>query len=139
MKHRMITRIVGGALVGGATLVGLVLGSATAQAQIEPGHYAGQGLIYGFVPTPEYNVSVVGNQFQADYYGLGQQNLTTQSITPTGDGGITSIGTDPVSQWFGRTEFHKTPTGYYGTMYNAGVPIGNVILTETARVPNQPR
>lgn len=136
----MITRIAGGALVGGATLVGLFLGSATAQAQIDPGHYVGQGLTYGFVPTPEMNINVVGNQYQQDYYGLGPQNLMTSSITPTGDGGVVSpFGTDPVSQWFNRFEFHKTPTGYYGTQYAYGVPFGNYVLTETPRLANQPR
>ncbi|NLE78443.1 MAG: hypothetical protein GX610_02505 [Rhodococcus sp.] len=133
-----MSRIVGGALVGGATLVGLAMGSGVANAEIEPGHYVGQAFIYGFIPTPESNINVIGNQFQQDYYGLGPQNLISQAITPTPDGGIASLGGDPVTQWFGRYEFHKTPTGYHGTMISWGIPYGTYVLTETPRLANQP-
>lgn len=125
--------------MGGATLVGLVVSPATAQAEIEPGHYVAQQMMYGFIPMPESNVTVVGNQLQQDYYGLGPHNLMSKPITPTPDGGIISFGSDPVSQWFARFELHKTPTGYYGTMISWGVPIGNYILTDTPRRANQPR
>lgn len=124
--------------MGGATLVGLVVSPATAQAEIEPGHYVAQALYYGFMPMPEFNVTVVGNDFQRDFYGLGPVQSGGSTITPTPDGGIIPIGSDPVSRWLIRYELHETPTGYFGTLIQYGVPMGNFILTDTPRRANQP-
>ena len=138
VKNRIMSRIVGGALVGGATLVGLVMGSGVANAEIEPGHYVGQAMMYGFIPLPEMNVTVVGNQWQQDVYGLGPTLPAAVAIMPTPDGGIMASGSDPFSQWFFRYELHKTPTGYFGPVFMYGVPMGNFVLTETPRRANQP-
>ncbi|NLE78449.1 MAG: hypothetical protein GX610_02535 [Rhodococcus sp.] len=132
-----MSRIVGGALVGGATLAGVVMGSGVAQAEIAPGNYVSQDLLYGFLPMPESNVTVVGNQYLSDFYGLGPV-LAEYFISPTPNGGIIHSGSDPVSQWMIRREVTKTPTGYYGTYIQYGVPMGNFILTETPRRANQP-
>lgn len=142
-KHRAVRRstnkIAAGAVVGGAAVVGVVMGAGPAQAQVDEGHYVGQRFAYGVIPTPEFNVNIVGNQFQQDYYGLGPQNLGTSVIAPTADGGNAGVGADPVSQWFGHYELHKTATGYEGTEWSWGLPLGKVVLEATPRRANTPR
>lgn len=142
-KHRApsrTNRVAAGAVVGGAAVVGVVMGAGPAQAQVDDGHYVGQNLIYGVIPTPEYNARVAGNLYHQDFYGLGPESPFAMGVTPTPDGGNIAWGSDPVSHWFNHFEVHKTPTGYYGTQYEYGqIPIGNIILTDTPRRANQPR
>lgn len=121
--------------------MGLGLGAGHAEAKIEPGSYVLQGVNFGFLPTPESNVKVVGNVMYQDYAGVGPRNTFTQWIRPTKDGGVTSIyGTTPTGQWVQRIEYHRTRNGYVGTQYGyGGIPFGTFYLKKTTRHANQPR
>lgn len=134
-------KIIAGALIGGAAAMGMAFGAGHADAKINSAEYRSQTLVYGFIPTPESNVRVVGNTMYSDYYGLGPQNLTTQWIVPTKHGGNASAyGTSPIGQWFTRTEFQKSRGGYFGTTYiYGGIPIGNILLMKSPPRANMPR
>jgi hypothetical protein len=137
-KVLAVKKIIVSAVIGGTAVLGLGLGAGSADAEIEPGHYTSQGLIYGFVPTPEYNTRVVGNRMYSDYYGLGPQNLFTSTISPTRHGGNVYGGADPVTRWLGHDEYRKTRSGYVGTRYIYGqIPYGNVLMKKTPRQANQ--
>lgn len=120
-------------------MAGVLIGAGPAQAEVEEGHYVIEYLGYGVIPGPESNVTVIGNQFQQDFFGFGPQNVNPYTIVSTPDGGIGALGADPVSQWMARVELHKTPTGYSGTTYELGLPIGSIVMTKTPRLANQPR
>ena len=130
-------KVVAGALIGGASLMGLGLGAGHAEAKIEPGRYVLQ-TVWGAVPTPEYNATVVGNTMYTDYFGVGPRNLYAHGIVPTKNGGNASLfGTGPAAQWYERVEFHKRGNDYVGTMYSyGGVPSGTVYLKKTKRLAN---
>ncbi|WP_258307122.1 hypothetical protein [Gordonia paraffinivorans] len=119
-----------GALIAGASVFGLAVGAGDSGAEIKAGNYKNQRLIYGFVPTPESNVRVVGNTYQQDYYTLGPQNLMQYQVRQTKNGGVVSYSSHPVSEWFWRYEFHRTKNGYVGTEYTYGIPFGTVLLKE---------
>lgn len=125
-----LKKLIVGGLIAGAAAVGISAGAAgSAEAKIEPGHYKHQMLMYGFIPTPESNATVVGNRIYQDYYGIGPWNLTNTPIRQTKNGGVTSFGNGgPIEEWFGRNEYRKTRNGYYGTTYSWGVPFGNSML-----------
>ena len=134
-------KIIAGLLIGGASVAGIALGAGPASAKIDPGQYTSQQLIYGFIPTPQSNVRIVGNSYQTDYYGLGPQNLSVSTIVPTRDGGkVVGIPNEPVTEWLGHWEFHKTRDGYRGTNYIFGqIPIGDFILKKSPPRANMPR
>lgn len=121
--------------------MGIGLGAGHADAKIESGQYTSQTLVYGFIPTPQSNVKVVGNAMYSDYYGIGPQNLSWQGVVPTKHGGAaSSYGTSPVGQWFSRIEYRKTRDGYVGTQYvYGGIPIGNSLLKKSPPRANMPR
>ncbi|MEE4023885.1 hypothetical protein V1Y59_12430 [Gordonia sp. PKS22-38] len=124
-----IKRIIAGALIGGAAVMGISLGAGNAEAKIEPGQYKSQYLIYGFIPTPESNVRVIGNRMYQDYYGIGPWNLSSLQIMPTERGGIVSNSDHPAVVWLGHHEMNKSRNGYWGTTYSYGkIPFGNAML-----------
>ncbi|MFW0797053.1 hypothetical protein AAFP30_24825 [Gordonia sp. CPCC 205515] len=115
--------IIAGALVGGAAVMGISLGAGHAEAKIEPGKYKEQTFVYGFIPLPESNVRVIGNTKYQDYYGVGPWNLSHGTIIPRTYGGTTAVyGDNPISLWYDRVDYRKTPHGYKGTGYGFGVP-----------------
>lgn len=127
-------RLIAGALIAGAAVFGLAVGAGESAAEIKPGQYKHQQLIYGVIPTPESNARVIGNGIYTDYYGIGPWNLIRQQIQPTKNGGVVSQTADPIVQWVGRVEYRRTKNGYVGTTYvYGGIPIGDVLLKEQPR------
>ena len=120
--------------------MGLGLGAGHAEAKIEPGRYVIKQAPYG-IPLPEANARVVGNTMYTDWYGIGAPNTFTRAIIPTKRGGNSSqFGASPQGQWLQRTEFHKTPNGYVGTVYSyGGLYGGTEYLQKTTRKANTPR
>lgn len=50
------------------------------------------------------------------------------------------IPNEPVTEWLGHWEFHKTRDGYRGTNYIFGqIPIGDFILKKSPPRANMPR
>lgn len=130
----MLKKFVVGALIGGAAMCGIAAGSGTAEAKIEPGHYKAHYVIYGIIPMPEYNVTVIGNRAYSDFYGAGRWNQYTSTITPTRNGGIIARNNDPVTSFVQRDEYtHRTKNGYRGTTYGYGIPTGDAILKKTTK------
>ncbi len=125
-------KLIAGALISGAAIVGLGVGSGHANASIEPGKYKLDQSLYGVIPTPQSNARVVGNTLQQDFYGIGPQNLLVQSVIPTKKGGNASFyGNSPAGQWVQHTEFRKVGDKYVGTTYAYGqIPVGNTTLTK---------
>ncbi|MDY6808957.1 hypothetical protein [Gordonia mangrovi] len=128
-----INRIIAGALIGGAAVVGVSVGAGSAEAKIDPGQYKMQSRVYGFIPYPDTNVKVVGNRMYQDFYGVGPSNASTFEIDQTPRGGITSnFTTHPLMQWYARTEWSKTKSGYRGTNYVlGGIPVADYTLKKT--------
>lgn len=134
LASRVVKRLIAGALIAGTAVFGLTVGAGDSDAKIKPGNYKHQQLIYGFVPTPESNVRVVGNGLYTDYYGLGPWNLSRQQIQHTKSGGVVSLTADPPVQWYQRVEYRRTKNGYTGTTYIlGGIPLGDVLLKEQPR------
>lgn len=108
--------------------MGINLGAGHAEAKIEPGQYKSKYFQYGLIPFPESNVKVTENRFSQDFYGVGPVNYSNQPIRQTKAGGVVGSG-DPVLDWFGRTEYRKTPNGYRGTQYVfGGIATGDLYL-----------
>ncbi|WP_287016540.1 hypothetical protein [Gordonia sp. (in: high G+C Gram-positive bacteria)] len=124
-----IKRIIAGALIGGAAVMGISFGAGHAEAKIEPGQYKYQAFTWGLIPTPVSNVRIVGDQFYSDISGVGPSDINRATLVPTKNGGILTLSKDPVAMWFGRIEFTKTAYGYHGTTFNyGGIPTGDVVL-----------
>ncbi|MEE4023886.1 hypothetical protein V1Y59_12435 [Gordonia sp. PKS22-38] len=121
-------RIIAGALIGGAAVMGISLGAGNAEAKIEPGQYKSQRFTFGFIPTPESNVRVVGNRMYQDYYGLGPWNYSSGPIFPTRDGGVVATSSDPTMQWISSTKYTKTDYGYKGVYSEFGIPLIDTTL-----------
>lgn len=126
MKKLIVTALLAVSVAAG----GLGIGAGTASAQIEPGRYKQQVLLYGVIPYPEQNVRVVGNTLYADFYGgVGPKNLYVQHIRQTKRGGVVSFTGNPAEEWYSRVEYSKSKHGYYGTIYRlGGIPLGNYTL-----------
>lgn len=130
LAFALVKRLIAGALIAGAATFGLVAGAGDSEAKIKEGNYKSQGLIYGFVPTPESDSRVVGNTIQQNYYGLGPVNLSQAPIRQTKNGGVVAPYPGPVGEWLTRTEYHRTKNGYVGTQYVYGVPLATTLLKE---------
>ncbi|MEE4024416.1 hypothetical protein V1Y59_15125 [Gordonia sp. PKS22-38] len=122
-------KIIAGALIGGAAIMGISVGAGHAEAKMEPGLYKHQGYWHQFPIFPESNVKIVGDKMYSDVYGITPMQGPS-TIFPRKNGGTVSTADNPVALWAGRTDYTKTPYGYLGNTYTYGIPSIGSTLTK---------